>query len=49
MHVRTSVSFPEKMKKALEMLAKRESRTLSGYISIVLKDHLNSLKKSKNL
>lgn len=56
MAARMSFSYPEEMKDKLTMLAKKDCRSLSGYIQKVLYEHLktkgvgikNPLKQRRN-
>jgi tartrate dehydratase alpha subunit/fumarate hydratase class I-like protein len=45
---RICFSYPEDVKKQLEKIAKKEKRTLSGLMKIILDEHLEILKKGDN-
>jgi uncharacterized Fe-S cluster-containing radical SAM superfamily protein len=44
---RICFSYPEDVKKQLEKIAKKEKRTLSGLMKIILDEHLKHLKTLK--
>ena len=39
---RLSFSYPEAMKKRLQVLAKKDNRSLSSYVQNVLSDHIET-------
>jgi len=44
---RLSFSYPEKMKKRLIVLAKKDSRSLSSYVQSILAKHIEDVKTKR--